>query len=80
MSSDNGIITLGDAIIYLRMSDFRDEDFTTFGEREQQLRGFASPKLRGLRVRISCLTRHASLPLVTGCSQKNLGIPLRPTA
>ena len=41
MSSDNGIITLGDAIIYLRMSDFRDEDFTTFGEREQQLRDFA---------------------------------------
>ena len=41
MSSGNGIITLGDAIIYLRMSDFRDEDFTTFGEREQQLRDFA---------------------------------------
>ncbi len=41
MSSDNGITTLGDAIIYLRMSDFRDEDFTTFGEREQQLRDFA---------------------------------------
>ena len=37
MSSGNGIITLGealilgDAIIYLRMSDFRDEDFRTFG-------------------------------------------------
>ena len=42
MSSDNGIITLGDAIIYLRMSDFRDEDFTTFGERERQLRDFAA--------------------------------------
>ena len=42
MSSGNGIITLGDAIIYLRMSDFRDEDFTTFGEREQQLRDFAA--------------------------------------
>ena len=44
MSSDDGIITrsLGDAIIYLRMSDFRDEDFTTFGEREQQLRDFAA--------------------------------------
>jgi Recombinase len=39
---DNDIITLGDAIIYLRMSDFRDEDFTTFGEREQQLRDFAA--------------------------------------
>jgi DNA invertase Pin-like site-specific DNA recombinase len=48
MSSGNGVIslgealTLGDAIIYLRMSDFRDEDFTTFGEREQQLRDFAA--------------------------------------
>lgn len=42
MSSGNGSITLGDAIIYLRMSDFRDEDFTTFGEREQQLRDFAA--------------------------------------
>src|SRR5260370_41948377 len=42
MSSGNGIITLGDAIIYLRMSDFRDEDRTTFGEREQQLRDFAA--------------------------------------
>jgi len=48
MSSDNGIIPpgqaliLGDAIIYLRMSDFRDEDFRTFPEREQQLRDFAA--------------------------------------
>jgi DNA invertase Pin-like site-specific DNA recombinase len=42
MSSDDGIITLGDAIIYLRMSDFRDEDVRTFGERERQLRDFAA--------------------------------------
>jgi hypothetical protein len=42
MSSGNGIITLGDAIIYLRMSDFHDEDVTTFGEREAQLRDFAA--------------------------------------
>src|SRR5437867_9812658 len=26
-----------------------------------------SPKLRGLRVGTSCLTRHASLPLARGC-------------
>src|SRR5260370_38644551 len=42
MSSGNGIIALGDAIVYLRMSDFRDEDVRTFGEREQQLRDFAA--------------------------------------
>ena len=48
MSSGNGIITLGealilgDAIIYLRMSDFRDEDRTTFAAREEQLRDFAA--------------------------------------
>ena len=48
MSSGTGIITfgealiLGDAIIYLRMSDFRDEDVRTFGERERQLRDFAA--------------------------------------
>ena len=42
MNSGNGITPLGDAIIYLRMSDFRDEDFTTFGERERQLRDFAA--------------------------------------
>ncbi len=48
MSSGNGSIILGEAlilgeaIIYLRMSDFHDEDFTTFGEREQQLRDFAA--------------------------------------
>jgi hypothetical protein len=40
VSSGNGIVPLGEAliladvVIYLRMSDFRDEDFTTFGERE----------------------------------------------
>jgi hypothetical protein len=37
MTSGNGII-LGDAIIYLRMSDFRDEDGMTFTERAEQLR------------------------------------------
>jgi DNA invertase Pin-like site-specific DNA recombinase len=48
MSSGNGTTTtgealiLGDAIIYLRMSDFRDEDVRTFGERERQLRDFAA--------------------------------------
>ncbi len=48
MSSGTGIITfgealiLGEAIIYLRMSDFRDEDVRTFGERERQLRDFAA--------------------------------------
>jgi hypothetical protein len=48
MSSGNGSITLGealiggDAIIYLRMSDFRDEDRTTFAAREEQLRDFAA--------------------------------------
>ena len=48
MSSGNGIITLGealilgDAIIYLRMSDFRNEDVRTFGERERLLRDFAA--------------------------------------
>jgi site-specific DNA recombinase len=47
MSSGNGTITLGealiggDAVIYLRMSDFRDEDRTTFAAREEQLRDFA---------------------------------------
>src|SRR5206468_1419542 len=40
MSSDDGIITLGDAIIYLRMSDFRDADGMTFAERAEQLRTF----------------------------------------
>ena len=41
MISGTGIITLGealivgDAIIYLRMSDFRDEDRTTFAAREE---------------------------------------------
>jgi len=34
----------------------------------------SSPKLRGLRVRISCLTRHASLPTIAICSQENTGI------
>ena len=48
MSSGNGTTTLGealilgDAIIYLRMSDFRDEDRTTFAAREEQLRDFAA--------------------------------------
>ena len=48
MSSGNGITTfgealiLGDAIIYLRMSDFRDEDRMTFAAREEQLRDFAA--------------------------------------
>ena len=48
MSSGNGTITLGealilgDAIIYLRMSDFRDEDRTTFAAREEQPRDFAA--------------------------------------
>jgi len=32
----------GDAVIYLRMSDFRDEDRTTFAAREEQLRAFAA--------------------------------------
>jgi site-specific DNA recombinase len=41
MSSPDGIITLGEAIIYLRMSDFRDEDGMTFTERADQLRAFA---------------------------------------
>ena len=41
MSSDDAIITLGDAIIYLRMSDFRDADGMTFAERADQLRTFA---------------------------------------
>jgi len=34
----------------------------------------ASPKLRGRRARISCLTRHASLPAPFPCSQENLGV------
>ena len=38
MSSDDGII-------YLRMSDFSDEDRTTFQRREQQLRAFAGQVL-----------------------------------
>jgi hypothetical protein len=42
MSSDNGTITLGDAIIYLRMSDFRDADGMTSAERAEQLRTFAA--------------------------------------
>ena len=42
MSSQDGIITLGEAIIYLRMSDFRDEDGMTFTERADQLRDFAA--------------------------------------
>jgi hypothetical protein len=47
MSSGNGIslgeaLILGDAIIYLRMSDFRDEDGMTFTERAEQLRAFAA--------------------------------------
>src|SRR5260370_9225995 len=42
MSSGNGIIALGDAIVYLRMSDFRDEDVRTVGDGEQQLRDFAA--------------------------------------
>src|ERR1700678_3997246 len=46
MSSGNGIslgeaLIFGDAIIYLRMSDFRDEDGMTFTERADQLRAFA---------------------------------------
>ena len=41
MSSDDAITTLGDAIIYLRMSDFRDADGMTFAERAEQLRAFA---------------------------------------
>src|SRR5215469_10479989 len=32
------------------------------------------PKLRGLRVRISCLTRHANLPMIAIYSQENTGI------
>jgi hypothetical protein len=40
-SSQDGIITLSEAIIYLRMSDFRDEDGMTFTERADQLRAFA---------------------------------------
>ena len=32
------------------------------------------PKFRGLRVGISCLTRHASLPATILCSQENLGV------
>ena len=42
MSSGNGSITVGEAIIYLRMSDFRDEDGMTFTERAEQLRAFAA--------------------------------------
>lgn len=48
MSSGNGTTTLGeslilgDAIIYLRMSDFRGDDRTTFAAREEQLRDFAA--------------------------------------
>src|SRR5260370_39155138 len=42
MSSGNGIITLGEAIIYLRMSDLRDENGGTFTERAEQLRAFAA--------------------------------------
>src|ERR1017187_8520390 len=34
-----------------------------------------SPKLRGLRVGISCLTRHTSPPSASACSQENLGVP-----
>ncbi len=41
MSSGNGI-SLGEAIIYLRMSDFRDDDGMTFTERAEQLRAFAA--------------------------------------
>jgi DNA invertase Pin-like site-specific DNA recombinase len=41
MTSGNGI-SLGEAIIYLRMSDFRDEDGMTFTERAEQLRAFAA--------------------------------------
>jgi site-specific DNA recombinase len=40
--------TLTDAIIYLRLSDFRDEDDTTFIQREAELRAFAA--LLGLNV------------------------------
>src|SRR5690242_11431238 len=32
----------------------------------------ARPKLRGFRVGISCLTRHANLPMTYGCSQESL--------
>src|ERR1700739_728979 len=39
----------------------------------------SNPKLRRLQVGISCLTRHASLSLVTARSQKNLEIKLRST-
>jgi len=46
MSSGNGIITPGEAPIggdaVMRMSDFRDEDRTTFAAREDQLRDFAA--------------------------------------
>ncbi len=47
MTSGNGIslgeaLILGDAIIYLRMSDFRDEDGMTFTQRAEQLRDFAA--------------------------------------
>ena len=47
MSSGNGIslgeaLVFGEAIIYLRMSDFRDEDGMTFTERAEQLRAFAA--------------------------------------
>ena len=42
MGSGEGIITLGEAIIYLRMSDFRDADGMTFAERTDQLRAFAA--------------------------------------
>lgn len=33
-----------------------------------------NPKLRGLRARFSCLTRHESLPASFSCSQENLGV------
>jgi hypothetical protein len=41
LSSGVGIITAGEAIIYLRTSDFRDADGLTFAERAEQLRDFA---------------------------------------
>lgn len=41
-------MTMRDAIIYLRLSDFRDEDDETFIQREAELRAFA--RMLGLNV------------------------------
>ncbi len=47
---------------------------STIGQYAKTIKAL-SPKLRGLRVGISCLTRHASLPLASACSQESIGVP-----